>query len=91
MISNFLNRLTNSQYDVIRLYVRILYNYYLINNFSDEAGCHLRSVLYNGEHLCVPGNIASMLFIAHQTSKQSFNPDNSGSVVIPYDHQIELK
>jgi len=41
---------------------------------GDEAGCHLRSVLYNGEHLCVPGNIASMLFIAHQTSEGDCYP-----------------
>ena len=39
------------------------------DNDRDEAGCHLRSIIYNEQKLCIPGNIASMLVIAQQASK----------------------
>lgn len=34
----------------------------------DEAGCHLRTVKYNGDSICIPGNVASMFAVIHQTS-----------------------
>ncbi|KAL5268100.1 hypothetical protein ACHWQZ_G002079 [Mnemiopsis leidyi] len=34
----------------------------------DEAGCHLRSVLYDEKKICIPGNVASMFVIADQSS-----------------------
>lgn len=40
----------------------------------DEAGCHLRSVVYNKQNLCIPGNIASMLVIANQSSEGDCYP-----------------
>jgi len=52
--------------------------------YRDEAGCHLRSVLYNGESLCIPGNVASMLFIAQQSSDGDCYP------VYPLNCQAQL-
>ena len=36
---------------------------------GDEGGCHLRSVLYNGESLCLPGNLVEMLTIVQKTGE----------------------
>jgi len=34
----------------------------------DEAGCQLRSVVYNDQEICLPGNVASMMAVVHQST-----------------------
>lgn len=41
---------------------------------TDEAGCQLRRVVYNGESLCLPGNVASMMAIVNQITSGDCYP-----------------
>jgi len=50
-------------------HIQVIYSNIL--PFSDEAGCSLRAVEYNGQALCLPGNVASMMAIVQQSSKSS--------------------
>lgn len=41
---------------------------------ADEAGCHLRSVVYNGQELCIPGNVAAMISIVSTATNNECYP-----------------
>lgn len=41
---------------------------------KDEAGCSLRAVEYNGQALCLPGNVASMMAIVQQSTSGDCYP-----------------
>jgi len=41
---------------------------------ADEAGCHLRSVVYNGQELCIPGNVAAMISIVSTSTDNECYP-----------------